>query len=562
MRQFSLPAFLALSLWPSFAFAGVTQYAQTGSVPQALVVQKGGSQDPTPRGSTDGALNVRDYGAKGDGVTDDTAAIQAAIDDAGGADGGIVYIPRGTYLVRGLKTYPRVTLVGHGSTCTTLIKRSNDGLITADGIVDAIIAVDRGGASYAYNVTIRDLGVQGINEQQGTPTAAAIHLGKSCYIHLEDIVVDGCARGIQAVDVWQGSLTGIRVCRSNTAAFYWFNGGNTSGTSITFTNCHAEVCRYGFFLHALRYSTLNGCAVDHCNTATVRNTDPDKSGLRTSRAYAYYLPNTQGTLNGCGLELGCCGFLYAESSRIVLNGCTSYDVSSEYGGPDVLGFIDVPGTAAATVVLNACYFEYTAGTSTYHSNYNFNLYTGGTSDSQISILVNGSFLSDAWNTYTGANLVQYCDNVNAIEAPHGIRVRNGATTAGYVRFYENRDDGPNCGDLMPEAMASNRTWILPDAAGTIWVPNSVNHDFVGGSEVWRLTATQANGTLFTVTHAGGAAEAVFPAARSGWQFTVYNNSGAPITFKVCDQPGSVAAPGKYSIWVMNATDCVKVFEQP
>lgn len=52
-----------------------------------------------------GVVNVRDFGAKGDGVADDTAAINAALTKSGGDTGPtfwqdrIVYFPDGTYLV-------------------------------------------------------------------------------------------------------------------------------------------------------------------------------------------------------------------------------------------------------------------------------------------------------------------------------------------------------------------------------------------------------------------------------------------------------------------------------
>ena len=47
--------------------------------------------------------SVRDYGAFGDGLHDDTAAIQRAIDSLP-ADGGTVFVPAGTYLVDALKS--------------------------------------------------------------------------------------------------------------------------------------------------------------------------------------------------------------------------------------------------------------------------------------------------------------------------------------------------------------------------------------------------------------------------------------------------------------------------
>lgn len=45
-----------------------------------------------------GTFNVRDFGAKGDGATKDTASIQRALDACAAASGGVVHVPRGLYL--------------------------------------------------------------------------------------------------------------------------------------------------------------------------------------------------------------------------------------------------------------------------------------------------------------------------------------------------------------------------------------------------------------------------------------------------------------------------------
>ncbi len=69
-----------------------------------------------------GAFNVTQYGAKGNGTADDTAAIQRAI-AAVPAAGGTVFFPVGTYIVNpaaGIKIKSNLRLVGASATTATL----------------------------------------------------------------------------------------------------------------------------------------------------------------------------------------------------------------------------------------------------------------------------------------------------------------------------------------------------------------------------------------------------------------------------------------------------------
>jgi polygalacturonase len=55
-------------------------------------------------------FEVRAYGAKGDGKTLDTTAIQQALDDCGRAGGGVVHLNAGTYLSKPLELRTRTTM--------------------------------------------------------------------------------------------------------------------------------------------------------------------------------------------------------------------------------------------------------------------------------------------------------------------------------------------------------------------------------------------------------------------------------------------------------------------
>jgi hypothetical protein len=74
-------------------------------------------------------FNVLDYGAKGDGITDDTAAITAAYDDAYTTTNGpgVIYFPKGTYSVTSLNfnvANSSIHFMGEGLDCTVLKKRA------------------------------------------------------------------------------------------------------------------------------------------------------------------------------------------------------------------------------------------------------------------------------------------------------------------------------------------------------------------------------------------------------------------------------------------------------
>lgn len=68
----------------------------------------GSSSSPLVKSGAVPVFNVKDFGAKGDPTksADDAAAIQATIDAAIAAGGGIVYLPSGTYPIRSTLTVP------------------------------------------------------------------------------------------------------------------------------------------------------------------------------------------------------------------------------------------------------------------------------------------------------------------------------------------------------------------------------------------------------------------------------------------------------------------------
>lgn len=92
-----------------------------GGLPISVQVEGSGMQD----------VSVSDFGAIGDGVVDDTYAIQSAIDYVAFGGGGTVHIPIGVYNVRTLHISSGISLSGESKTNTVLRSIDSSGVVLA-----------------------------------------------------------------------------------------------------------------------------------------------------------------------------------------------------------------------------------------------------------------------------------------------------------------------------------------------------------------------------------------------------------------------------------------------
>lgn len=112
-------------------------------------------------------INAQQYGATGNGTTDDTAAIQQAINVAANTNGSAVFFPNGTYIITSL-TYPgNISLLGSGDADGGTIFRVKAGTALT-GPVIASASWNNNATTCGGPVRIADIQIDGNGATSGT----------------------------------------------------------------------------------------------------------------------------------------------------------------------------------------------------------------------------------------------------------------------------------------------------------------------------------------------------------------------------------------------------------
>lgn len=191
--------------------------------------------DSTPK-VVNGVYNVLDFGAKGDGVSDDTAAIQYAIDYITEHNGGTLYFPRGKYRLatiqsdrNGMKAhiFVRDKLQAADSTLNSIMLRfkgqstintpctyanhsnlkelevwENGSILysdvlgeilpNGDTIPTSILAAEAGDNAFALNTTnviIEDLAFCVKSEKGGFPRLSGVNMAHAASLYANNILI-------------------------------------------------------------------------------------------------------------------------------------------------------------------------------------------------------------------------------------------------------------------------------------------------------------------------------------------------------------------------------------
>jgi hypothetical protein len=260
---------------------GIVSTASVGAGLLATTAKATGPSDASPANNLGARVyNIRDFGAKGDGQTLDTAAVQAAIDACHKDQGGTVLVPAGVFVIGTVEMKSNVTLhlaaggrllgTGDGKQyhAADAIPLEGDATL-GDGNVGLIFAVRADNITVEGPGTIDGNGRQFLRGANGEPSAAGLKSHERPYhllfykctnIRVRDIFLFAGAyhsiRIIQSQFVW---LRGIHInnrVNHNADGFHFISAQDVS-ISDCIVECQDDACA---LFGSCKFVTVTNCS--------------------------------------------------------------------------------------------------------------------------------------------------------------------------------------------------------------------------------------------------------------------------------------------------------------
>lgn len=218
-----------------------------GATPVQIVVEGGLTGAPGPAGRLEGYSDVMSYGAIGNGVADDTLAIQLAIATAN--PGGTIFFPAGTYKISDAITLSTgKSILGVGSEASVIVQTATD----KDGI----------NGNDCASINIENIRIEGPGSGTGIGVNFTWSLaGNNPFFSFRDLwVKDFGGDGIAMQTPIVSDFTRVISQDNGGYGFNWYH----AGTSCTFASCWARGNAFaGYHFFESVYMNLSGCASDN-----------------------------------------------------------------------------------------------------------------------------------------------------------------------------------------------------------------------------------------------------------------------------------------------------------
>jgi hypothetical protein len=311
-----------------------------------------------------GPVNVKWFGAKGDGVTDDITAIQAAVNSLPASDyptsGAELHWPAGEYKCTS-------TLIVNKS----IIMRG----LGAKLVSSASVAIDLGSATYLTDLGsgYYKIGINGL-QVQGAAGSTIIRNRGIRTIVLRNVTTYGGATALDTEGAWAGSE--LNQCRfvNTTGVMMKIRHRNNvfsldSCQFINSTSHGVELSTSGAELKGVRFYNCDfeGCAGAVNITGNTTVIAIDKCHFENNTLYSLRLDNTAGTNNKYGISInnnlfyGADVLIGTDSAGTIVEGVTIADneisdcslIIAENVADVIYGSNKLSGTATKTIPASA-----------------------------------------------------------------------------------------------------------------------------------------------------------------------------------------------------------------